>query len=281
MGGGRRNPGPPAPRLAAAFLMRPIYFLSDFGLEDPYVGVVKAVLGQRAPGVQVVDLAHALPPQDLRRAAFALLEALPYLPEGAVVLAVVDPGVGTRRRAIAAMGRRLYVGPDNGLFTLAWHLDPPKRAFLLEKVFPPKPQGLNPLPGWAPGSHTFHGRDRFAPAAAHLALGLAPETLGPEVPVGDLVRLPLALTPGPEGEILTFDRFGNAITTLLQAPVGGEVEVAGRRIPIRRTFGDVPEGEAVAYLGSAGLLEVALNRGNAREALGLREGMPVRLLPPA
>lgn len=258
--------------------MRPVYFLSDFGLEDPYVGVVKAVLGQRAPGVKVVDLAHALPPQDLRRAAFALFEALPYLPEGAVVLAVVDPGVGTARRAVAALGRRAYVGPDNGLFTLAWHLDPPKRAFLLEGVSPPAPQGLNPLPGWAPGRHTFHGRDRFAPAAAHLALGLPLEALGPELSPQNLLYLPLALTPGPEGEILTFDRFGNAITTLLQAPLGGWVEVAGRRIPIRRTFGEVPEGEAVAYLGSAGLLEVALNRGNAREALGLKEGMPVRLL---
>ncbi|MFD3005946.1 SAM hydrolase/SAM-dependent halogenase family protein [Thermus tengchongensis] len=258
--------------------MRPVFFLSDFGLEDPYVGVVKAVLWEKAPGVPVLDLAHALPPQDLRRAAYALFEALPYLPEGAVVLAVVDPGVGTRRRAIAAIGRRLYVGPDNGLFTLAWLLDPPQRAFLLEKVRPPAPQGVQTLGGWAPGGHTFHGRDLFAPAAAHLALGLPAGELGPEVPVGSLLRLPLRLSPGPEGEVLTFDRFGNAITTLLQAPLGAWVEVGGRRVPVRRTFGEVGEGEAVAYLGSAGLLEVAVNRGSAKEALGLKEGMPVRLL---
>ncbi|AEV15084.1 hypothetical protein TCCBUS3UF1_340 [Thermus sp. CCB_US3_UF1] len=256
--------------------MRPVFFLSDFGLEDPYVGVVKAVLAQRAPGVGVVDLGHGLPPQDLRRGAYALFEALPYLPEGAVVLAVVDPGVGTERRAIAAEGRWWYVGPDNGLFTLAWLLDPPRRAFTLERVRPPTPHGG--FPGWSPGGYTFHGRDRFAPAAAHLALGLPPEALGLEVPVADLVRLPLALTPGPEGEVLTFDRFGNAITTLLQAPLGGWVEVGGWRIPVRRTFGEVGEGEAVAYRGSGGLLEVAVNRGRAREALGLREGMPVRLL---
>ncbi|TFU14481.1 SAM hydrolase/SAM-dependent halogenase family protein [Thermus tengchongensis] len=258
--------------------MRPVFFLSDFGLEDPYVGVVKAVLWEKAPGVPVLDLAHALPPQDLRRAAYALFEALPYLPEGVVVLAVVDPGVGTRRRAIAAIGRRLYVGPDNGLFTLAWLLDPPQRAFLLEKVRPPAPQGVQTLGGWAPGGHTFHGRDLFAPAAAHLALGLPAGELGPEVPVGSLLRLPLRLSPGPEGEVLTFDRFGNAITTLLQAPLGAWVEVGGRRVPVRRTFGEVGEGEAVAYLGSAGLLEVAVNRGSAKEALGLKEGMPVRLL---
>ncbi|MFN4231955.1 S-adenosyl-l-methionine hydroxide adenosyltransferase family protein [Thermus sp.] len=260
--------------------MRPIFFLSDFGLEDPYAGVVKAVLWERAPGVPVLDLAHALPPQDLRRAAYALFEALPYLPEGAVVLAVVDPGVGTRRRAIVARGRRLYVGPDNGLFTLAWLLDPPTRAHEITRISPPSPTGILPLPGWAPGGHTFHGRDLFAPAAAHLALGRAPEELGPEVSLGDLARLPLALTPGPEGEILTFDRFGNAITTLLEAPQGGLVEVTGKRIPIRNTFGEVEVGEAVAYLGSAGLLEIALHRGNARETLGLREGMPVVIIPP-
>jgi S-adenosylmethionine hydrolase len=258
--------------------MRPVFFLSDFGLQDPYVGVVKAVLAQKAPGIGVVDLAHDLPPQDLRRAAYALFEAVPYLPEGSVILAVVDPGVGTARRAVAALGRRAYVGPDNGLFTLAWLLDPPRRAYALDRVKPPRPQSLDPLPGWRPGAFTFHGRDRFAPAAAHLALGLPPEGLGPEVPVEDLVRLPLKLSPGPTGEVLTFDRFGNAITTLLSAPLGGWVEVAGKRLRVLRTFGEAREGEALAYLGSAGLLEIAVNRGSAREALGLREGMPVRLL---
>ncbi len=258
--------------------MSPVFFLSDFGLQDPYVGVVKAVLRERAPGVEVVDLAHDLPPQDLRRAAYALFEAVPYLPEGAVLLAVVDPGVGTSRRAVAARGRRWYVGPDNGLFTLAWLLDPPRKAFLLEDLLPPSPKGVLPLPGWRPGGATFHGRDRFAPAAAHLALGLSPEALGREVPPESLLRLPLSLGQGPRGEVLTFDRFGNAITTLLRAPLGGWVEVAGRRLPIRRTFGEVAVGEALAYLGSAGLLEIALHGGSAREALGLREGMPVELL---
>jgi S-adenosylmethionine hydrolase len=258
--------------------MRLVYFLSDFGLEDPYAGVVQAVLEERAPGVRVRHLAHALPPGDLRRATYALFEAVPYLPEGAVLLAVVDPGVGTGRRAIAAWGKRFYVGPDNGLFTLAWLLDPPERAFLLENLSPPRPRGVLPLPGLRPGEHTFHGRDRFAPAAAHLALGLPPEGLGPEVSVESLVRLPLALSPGPLGEVLTFDRFGNAITTLLSAPLGAWVEVAGRRVRVLRTFGEAEEGEALAYLGSAGLLEIAVNRGSAREALGLQEGMPVRLL---
>ncbi|KGQ22261.1 SAM hydrolase/SAM-dependent halogenase family protein [Thermus filiformis] len=241
--------------------MRRVYFLSDFGLEDPYVGVVKAVLKRKAPGVEVVDLAHDLPPQDLRRAAYALYEALPYLEPQAVVLAVVDPGVGSGRRAVAVLGERAYVGPDNGLFTLAWLLDPPRAAFLLDRPA---------------ASATFHGRDLFAPAAAHLALRLPPEALGPGLDPRGLVRLPLALSER-EGEVLTFDRFGNAITTLTQAPPGGWVWVGGRRIPIRRTYAEVPPGEALAYLGSAGLLEIALNQGSAREALGLREGERVVL----
>ncbi len=253
-----------------------VAFLSDFGLEDPYAGLVRTFL--RSHGIPVEDLAHDLPPGDLRRGAYALFEALPYLPEGTVILGVVDPGVGTARRAIAALGRWAYVGPDNGLFTLAWRLDPPKAAFLLDQVRPPKPKAT--LPGWAPGRATFHGRDLFAPAARHLALGLDPQALGPPLDPQDLVRLPLHLTPGPLGEILTFDRFGNAITTLLQAPLGGWVEVGGLRVPIRRTFGEVEPGRPVAYLGSGGLLEIGVNRGHAREALRLEEGLPVRLIPP-
>ncbi|MGQ9735775.1 MAG: SAM hydrolase/SAM-dependent halogenase family protein [Thermaceae bacterium] len=241
--------------------MRRVYFLSDFGLEDPYVGVVKAVLKSRAPGVEIVDLAHDLPPQDLRRAAYALYEALPYLEPGAILLAVVDPGVGSDRRAITALGERLYVGPDNGLFTLAWLLDPPRKAHILSL---------------AAASATFHGRDLFAPATAHLALRLPMDSLGPSLDPMNLLRLPLVLSER-EGEILTFDRFGNAITTLTQAPPGGWVRVKSRRIPIRKTYAEAPPGEALAYLGSSGLLEIGVNRGNARETLGLREGERVVL----
>lgn len=172
LGGGGGGPGPLPPHLVAKVLDEPGLLPLRLRPARPYVGVVKAVLRERAPGVEVVDLAHDLPPQDLRRAAYVLFEAVPYLPEGAVLLAVVDPGVGTSRRAVAARGRRWYVGPDNGLFTLAWLLDPPRKAFLLESLLPPSPKGVLPLPGWRPGGATFHGRDRFAPAAAHLALGL-------------------------------------------------------------------------------------------------------------
>nr|WP_245526781.1 SAM-dependent chlorinase/fluorinase [Marinithermus hydrothermalis] len=250
---------------------RTVFFLSDFGVEDAYVGIVKAVMEGIAPGVRIVDLAHALPPQDLRRAAYQLYEAVPYLPQGAVVLAVVDPGVGSSRRGLVVVGERLvYVAPDNGLLTLAWLRDPPRRAYALE----------NPayrLPGV---SATFHGRDVFGPAAAHLARGVPPEAFGAEVPVAALQRLPVRLGRGPGGEVLTFDRFGNAITTI-QAPLPPgvrAVEVAGRPVPLARYYAEVAPGAPLALVGSSGLVEVSVREGSAREALGLREGDPVRLV---
>jgi len=249
--------------------MRPVFFLSDFGLEDPYAGIVRAVIHAQAPAAPQFDLAHDLPPGDLRRAAYALFEAAPYLPEGSVVLAVVDPGVGSRRRAVAVRTKRLFfVAPDNGILTLALAEDPALGVRVLRV-----PKGA---------SATFHGRDVFAPAAARLAKGVAFERLGEAADPTSLVRLPVALGPGPEGEILTFDRFGNAITTLKTAPPpGAELLVAGRALPCRRTFADVAPGEPLCYLGSAGLVEIAVREGSAKDALGLKTGLPVRLSKPA
>jgi len=249
--------------------MPPVFFLSDFGNADPYAGVVRAVVHARAPAAPLFDLAHDLPPGDLRRAAYALYAAAPYLPEGAVVLAVVDPGVGSDRRAVAVATQRLYyVAPDNGLLTLALAEDPPRQAVTL-----PVPPGA---------SATFHGRDVFAPAAADLARGVPLAQLGAALDPETLVRLPVGLTPGPEGEVLTFDRFGNAITTLKgPVPEGARLLIAGRALPCHRTFADVAPGEALCYPGSAGLLEVAVRDGSARRALNLQTGLPVRLLAPA
>ncbi len=249
--------------------MRPVFFLSDFGSEDPYAGVVRAVIHARAPGAPQFDLAHDLPPGDLRRAAYALFEAAPYLPEGAVVLAVVDPGVGSGRRAVAVRTRRLlFVAPDNGILTLALAEDPPLAARVL------------PVPENA--SRTFHGRDVFAPAAAALAKGLPLERLGEPLEPGALVRLPLALTPGPDGEILTFDRFGNAITTIQgPPPPGARLLIGERELPCLSTFSDAAPGEALCYTGSAGLLEIAVREGSAKDRLKLRTGLRVRLSGPA
>ena len=245
--------------------MRPVFFLSDFGCEDPYAGVVRAVITSRAPGAEVRDLAHDLPPGDLRRGAYALYQALPYLPRGAVVLAVVDPGVGSERRTLAVeAGGWLLVVPDNGLLTLVAQRWPPGAAVVL-----PVPEGA---------SATFHGRDVFAPAAAALAKGVPLARLGRGTDPRGLVRLPVSLTRGREGEVLTFDRFGNVVTTLVGPPPPGAVlRVGGVEAPCRRTFADVPEGEPVCYQGSAGLIELAVNRGSARERYALKEGLPARL----
>ncbi len=246
----------------------PIYFLSDFGSADVYAGVVRAVLRRRAPDVTVVDLAHDLPPGDVRHAALQLYAAVPYLEEGGVVLAVVDPGVGSQRRALALRGKRLwYVLPDNGIFTLVRELDPPRAAWELDPAL------------YAPGpvSATFHGRDVFAPAAAHLAQGLPPAALGEEIDVESPFRLPLWTVEGSEGEVIGFDRFGNAITNLRPRERPEAVHVVGRRVPFKNTYADVSEGEAVAYLGSSGLVEIAIRGGSLREKFRLHEGAAAHL----
>lgn len=247
--------------------MTPIFFLSDFGHEDPYVGIVKAVIQGINPHSRITDLGHEIPPQDLRRGAYSLFESYAYLPDDSVVLAVIDPGVGSQRRAIAVQGRHWYVGPDNGLFSLLYTWDPPMRAFSLE----------NPR-FHLPKSATFHARDIFGPVAAHLANGLNPTELGPPLDLGSLVRLPLELHHGPEGEILTFDRFGNAITTL-QSPLvsNRSVTVLRYRLPILRSFSDVPKGAALAYINSSGLLEIGVNNGSAKTQLGLFSGLKITI----
>lgn len=251
--------------------MREVFFLSDFGLEDPYVAIVKAVMRQVAPGIAIHDLGHNLPLADLRRANYMLYESIPYLPKGAIVLGVVDPGVGSARKAILVQGDHLtYIAPDNGLLTLAYLQDSPKKAFILE----------NPAFHLPRKSTTFHGRDIFAPVTAHVARGLEAQQLGPELPTAGLTRLALHLSFSSKGEILTFDRFGNAITTLLLTPrqmQGQCVWVGEHRVPIGSHYAEAALGAPLAYIGSAGLLEIATYQGNARLALGLNEGDPVRL----
>lgn len=250
--------------------MREVFFLSDFGLEDPYVAIVKAVMRQIAPGLTVHDLGHNLPLADLRRANYLLYESIPYLPKGAIVLGVVDPGVGSTRKAILVQGDHLtYIAPDNGLLTLAYLQDSPKKVFMLE----------NPAFHLPRKSTTFHGRDIFAPVTAHVARGLEAQQLGPELPTAALTRLALHLGFGNKGEILTFDRFGNAITTLLLTPrlQGQQVRIGQHRVPLGSHYAEVAPGAPLAYIGSAGLLEIAIYQGNAKLALELQEGDPVQL----
>jgi hypothetical protein len=246
-----------------------ITLLTDFGTADGYVGEMKGVLASRAPGVPLVDIAHDLPAQDVEAARLTLARYWRRFPEGTVHMVVVDPGVGTSRAplAVASLGRML-VGPDNGVLSPAL-LMPGSRAVEL-----PVPPSAAP---------TFHGRDVFAPAAAMLACGTAPESLGDASndPIVRRTAEPRRLPDGSlEGEVITIDRFGNCVTNLL-APRGGTVQLGGRDLgALRRTYADAARGSVVALIGSTGLVEIAVREGSAADELTLRRGDRVVLRPP-
>ena len=244
---------------------------TDFGTRDPYAAAVKGVLLAGCPGASVVDLSHEIGPQDVVEGALFLAQAAPWFPAGSVHLAVVDPGVGTARRPIAARaGAHLFVAPDNGLLSLALRRLPLEEARVIDPTR---------LDRSAEESATFHARDIFAPAAAALACGRPLADLGPEA--GSL--LPLGL-PEPQqlagvvrGEIIHVDRFGNLVSNIDEGALGGRgcsrVEIGGRRIgPLRRVYGDAEPGGLLALWNSAGLLEVAVREGSAAAALGAGRG---------
>ncbi|MBM4367133.1 MAG: SAM-dependent chlorinase/fluorinase [Deltaproteobacteria bacterium] len=235
-----------------------IALLTDFGLADPWVGVMKGVIAGIAPGVPVVDLSHGVPAQDVRTAAIHLDAAWRYFPAGTVFLCVVDPGVGTARRPIVARCEgRLFVAPDNGLLGL---LPGPEVRLVTAPWGLPKP------------SRTFHGRDVFAPVAARLASGTAFEEAGPVV--ADHARLSLPEPDGDRGEVIHVDGFGNLLTNL-PGRDAGVVEVAGHDAPVVHTYGAVPTGALLAHTGSTGRLEVGLRDGSA--ATRLRVGVGARV----
>jgi S-adenosylmethionine hydrolase len=255
-----------------------ITFTSDFGMRDWFVGVVHGVIHERCPDACIVDLSHAIEPGDLASAAFVLEAAAPDFPAGTVHLTVVDPGVGTARRALAVAAHgHVFVGPDNGV--LEWALmDPHAIAHALNesKFFR------------HPVSRTFHGRDVFAPVAAHVALGVPIEKLGPRIT--DPVRLARPrLEPrdgGILGRVAYIDHFGNALTTITTEsleeafPRVAEdqlwVEIVGRKIDgIARSYGDASIGTLVAIVGSSGRLEVAEVGGHAASRFGFGVGDPL------
>jgi len=258
--------------------MRIITLLTDFGLEDGYVAAMKGVIAGIAPDADVVDVTHLIPPQDVASGRFRLLTVTPYFPPGTVHLAVVDPGVGTRRRAVAVRSSSgsLLVGPDNGLLLGALEADPAVAAVeLSEPRF-----WRTPAP-----SATFHGRDVFAPVTAHLARGVALELLGPAVALDSLVSVELPpwrpVPGGAEGAVQAVDRFGNLISnvpgTVLSAVGAWTASIAGRTVTGRGTYGDVPPGEALALVGSHGFVEIAVRQGSARNALEASIGMAVAI----
>lgn len=238
-----------------------ILLFTDFGLEGPYVGQMKAVLHAQAPGVPVVDLFADAPAFDPKRSAYLLAAYAIEFPPPAIFLAVVDPGVGSDRRPVVVEADgRLYVGPDNGLFELVWRRAGQRRAFVIDW----KPERL---------SASFHGRDLFAPVAARLArgdrTGLSPaDGLAPRDWPDDLA------------EIVYVDRYGNAMTGLRAARLaaGTVLRAGGRRLDRRRTFFEAREGDAFWYENANGLAEISINRGRADRDLGLLVGHPIEIL---
>ncbi|MEN9261160.1 MAG: SAM-dependent chlorinase/fluorinase [Thermostichus sp. HHBFW_bins_43] len=253
-----------------------ISLLTDFGLRDPYVGIMKGVIFSIAPQARLMDLTHGIPPQDVAAARFALMTAHPYLPPGTIQLAVVDPGVGGARRGIALQLPTGYlVGPDNGLFSGILSQSAVLAAVELNN--PTYWRSRNP-------SRTFHGRDIFAPAAAHLANGIPLRELGDPLNPAELIKLdwpePEQLTNGWRGVIQAIDHFGNGISTLPGQVLEGRswrVILKGSRIPSGHTFAEAAAGELIALVGSSGWVEIAMNRGNASRALGLKVGDEIRV----
>lgn len=254
-----------------------ITLTTDFGTRDPYVAEMKAVILRLNPDARLVDVTHDVAPHDVLEGALAVEAMVAVCPPGTVHLAVVDPGVGTSRRGlVVSAGGQLFVGPDNGIFTAPLSLAD-REAFELSDPAYRRPTV----------AATFHGRDVFGPAAAHLTLGVPPARFGP--PIGDPVRLRPAtardVTGGVEGEVLGVDRFGNLITSIDATTVerlsgrGGTVTVriAGRRMPFVRTYGDLDDGAVGALVGSHGRLEVAVREGSAAARLRAGRGARVRV----
>jgi S-adenosyl-L-methionine hydrolase (adenosine-forming) len=264
-----------------------VSLLTDYGHEDDFVGVVHGVIARIAPEARVIDISHGLPHYGVQRGALVLARSLPYLPAG-VHVAVVDPQVGTERRALAVRCEeqdRLLVGPDNGLLSLAWE----RFGGVVEAVdITRSPHRLEPV------SATFHGRDLFAPVAAHLAAGAQLADAGEAVEPDTLERLEL---PEPRTEdgtlvahVLSLDRFGNAALNVGHEELAGtgltlgravELEVEGRqrRAAFTLTFADVEDHELLVYEDAYRSLALAVNRGDAAAQLGLEPGTEVRLRP--
>jgi S-adenosylmethionine hydrolase len=276
---------------------RLIALLTDFGTTDTYVGVMKGVMLDINPALQLVDLTHAIQPQNIKQAAFTLLNSYSFFPPGTVFLVVVDPGVGSERKPIAVRaGHWLFVAPDNGVLSYALRdIGHPEAAELENRIHRLKAV-----------SNTFHGRDIFAPAAAHLTLDVSFDHLGQRVePV--MLPEPRLVIEGNHirGEVLHIDHFGNVVTSiglfnwdspdqLILKPRFGtnpplicpalsvEVSVSATnpphtRLSICHTYAEVEKGEALALVGSSGYLELSVNQGDFAAQFGVHIGAPVEL----
>jgi S-adenosylmethionine hydrolase len=248
---------------------RLVTLTTDFGDADGYVGAMKGVIHTAAPGITIVDIAHSIPRHDVVAAAHALVNAAPHFPPGTIHVAVVDPGVGGDRKPVIVVDAPfLYVGPDNGIFSLV----------------APRPQAAHEItdPRFRRerASATFHGRDVFAAAAGRLAVGAPLDEAGPQVVLRG--RLPVPGAPGGH-HVLHIDVFGNLITGIAREkiPPQARFRVAGREIErLSDTYESVAAGELLAYIGSRGTLEIAVREGSASEVLGAARGTAVEIATP-
>lgn len=251
-----------------------ITLTTDFGYRDSFVGTMKGVILGISPEVRIIDLSHGVAAGDIAGGAFALMTAAPYFPEGTIHVVVVDPGVGSTRRAIAIRTRQaIFLGPDNGV--LSWALreeaSPEVRAVRNQEFLLPRL------------SATFHGRDLFAPASAWLAQGRAFEDLGPEVTSFERLRWPgcSRVAEGFQTEVIYVDIYGNAITGFPAEHAAGVREVilpTGQRIPFLPFYSAAPAGRPLAVAGSSGLVEIAINQGHAAKELDIAPGASVIII---
>jgi S-adenosylmethionine hydrolase len=264
--------------------MTVITLMTDFGIKDGNVGVMKGVIWNICPTAQISDLSHVVQAQNIREAGYILARSVSYFPKGSIHVVVVDPGVGTQRRPMAAqIGDWFYVGPDNGTIT-SWLERAEQEGLRAEFI------ELNRPEYWLQNiSHVFHGRDIFSPVAAHLANGVSLHELG--APFQDPVKLEL---PGPEktdhgwrGEVIHIDHFGNVSTNIrienlgdaMKAKENISVRLAGVEITgLVDTFGERPVGDLVALIGSTGNLGIAVVNGNAQQRLGTKVGDRVEVV---
>jgi S-adenosylmethionine hydrolase len=252
-----------------------ITLLTDFGTADAFVGIMKGVILGINPDVRLVDLAHGVPPQQILAGALALRASVPFFPAGTIHVAVVDPGVGgSRQPLLIETGSGILVGPDNGVLCLA-----------AEQMGRPRPRLLaNQAFFRQPVSHTFHGRDIFAPVAAHLSRGVPPDVFGPALE--SIVQLsfpaPACTATSVSGEVIYVDHFGNLVTNIgadaLQRFSGQplSVSIKGRHVggPVV-AYAALPEGSPLAIVGSWGMLEIAVRNGSAAEKFAVGAGAPV------
>jgi len=258
-----------------------ITLLSDFGLKDPYVAEMKAVILSICPEARIVEISHEIEKFNIRMGAFVLASAAPYFPAGTIHVAVVDPGVGTKRRPIIVETKRcFYVGPDNGLLMLAaqkegishvYHVSNPR--YMLSRV-----------------SRTFHGRDVFSPAAAHLARGCPPSEFGPQIRDYALPEFakPRVIKGELLGEVLHIDDFGNIVSNISAEDLEKmgvregcplHVKLKGRTLALKlcSAYGEVPAKKPLGIIGSSDFLEISINQGNASKVFKAKIGDSVRV----